>query len=552
MKLRSIFSLVGILLIVVVALVYTGRAQEPQNLSSYQSSSRSDMILIDGLESLGSLERPAVIFLHDLHTDAVEKQNKDCTACHLLVKEDPNLPKPERLSLKFKRLDDSDKQEVMNLYHSECMSCHKEMSDTAEKTGPVEACGECHIEDHELLSSRQSMELDKSLHFRHTEKIKDIESGEGDCKICHHEYNEKTKNLFYAKGKEGSCLYCHKTLTEENRISIKEASHLACIDCHRKNIANQKAASSDKNQVFGPTKCNGCHDSEQQQKIKKAEDIPRIKRDQPDTVLIQANLSEIDTKDPILRMSPVPFDHMAHEKYNDTCITCHHTSLDSCAKTCHTLQGATDGKDVQLEQAMHHLDSDKSCLGCHEKNQEDINCAGCHAPIQSTRMKGDAFCQACHMTPLPEASETKQKPEAIAARLLQSRTPVTEIYHDDDIPEIKIIGELSDQYKFVEFPHQKILNKLVDNIKDNKLATYFHTEKETICQACHHNSPASQKPPGCTTCHGKPFDKMNPTRPGLKAAYHQLCLGCHKEMQIEKPSPTGCTECHKEVGLPRL
>ena len=50
----------------------------------------------------------------------------------------------------------------------------------------------------------------------------------------------------------------------------------------------------------------------------------------------------------------------------------------------------------------------------------------------------------------------------------------------------------------------------------------------------------------------RPFDEKNLTRPGLKAAYHQLCLGCHEVMKIEKPSPTGCTDCHKEVGLPRL
>jgi len=440
----------------------------------------------------------------------------------------------------------------MDIYHSEFMTCHKEMAAKAEKTGPIEACGECHLEERKALSLREPMGLDKSLHFRHTEKNKDIKTGEGDCKLCHHEYNKKTKKLFYAKGKEGSCLYCHKTITEENRISIRQASHLACIDCHRKNLEQKKTESLAEEQVFGPIKCSGCHDPEQQQKIKKVEEIPRIKRDQPDTVLMQAVVQKGGTQESILRMNPVPFDHLAHEQNNESCIMCHHSGVDSCTRTCHTLQGSGDGENIQLEQAMHQTGTGRSCLGCHEINQEDKNCAGCHAPLGSARKQREAFCRVCHMTPLADSPESEQKPELIASKLLRSRTPIPEIYNDEEIPEKKIIGELFDRYKFVEFPHRKILQKLVENIKDNKLAGYFHAGKETICRACHHNSPAAKKPPSCTNCHGKPFDDINPLRPGLKAAYHQLCFGCHKEMGIEKPSPTGCTDCHKEVGLPRL
>jgi len=136
--------------------------------------------------------------------------------------------------------------------------------------------------------------------------------------------------------------------------------------------------------------------------------------------------------------------------------------------------------------------------------------------------------------------------------LLKSRNATIDTYDDEDIPENINIGELFYQYEPVEFPHRKIINKLVDNIKENKLANYFHTEKGTICQACHHNSPQAKKPPRCVTCHGKPFDEENLFRPGLKAAYHQQCIGCHTVMEIEKPRATGCTDCHKEVGLPKL
>ena len=37
-----------------------------------------------------------------------------------------------------------------------------------------------------------------------------------------------------------------------------------------------------------------------------------------------------------------------------------------------------------------------------------------------------------------------------------------------------------------------------------------------------------------------------PNRPGLKAAYHGQCRGCHKAMDLKKPLSTDCVGCHKE------
>jgi len=70
---------------------------------------------------------------------------------------------------------------------------------------------------------------------------------------------------------------------------------------------------------------------------------------------------------------------------------------------------------------------------------------------------------------------------------------------------------------------------------------------DTLCQACHHNTPAgAKKPPRCVNCHGKPFDDKQPNRPGLKAAYHGQCMSCHKAMDLKKPVNTDCVGCHKE------
>ena len=189
------------------------------NMSSApKAEGRADILVIDGLKSFGHLERPAVYFYHDKHTEALAKDNKDCSACHLKDKEGQ--------SLKFKRLEDKDKNTAMAVYHDNCIACHKETSQAGKVSGPT-TCGQCHVEDAAPVINRQSIALDKSLHYRH------VKAMDKKCEQCHHAYNEQTKKLYYDKGQEGACLYCHKENTEENRISIRLASHEACIGCHQ-------------------------------------------------------------------------------------------------------------------------------------------------------------------------------------------------------------------------------------------------------------------------------------------------------------------------------
>ena len=91
------------------------------------------------------------------------------------------------------------------------------------------------------------------------------------------------------------------------------------------------------------------------------------------------------------------------------------------------------------------------------------------------------------------------------------------------------------------------------------------------CRTCHHKWQGDEIIKGCTTaeCHDV---TVSPTRTGegasnpdlairyYKAGYHQLCIGCHKEIraqniQLEKshkelqevliiPGPTSCIQCH--------
>ena len=58
-----------------------------------------------------------------------------------------------------------------------------------------------------------------------------------DCKACHHAD---------AAGKEQKCSKCHADKTEGKKLSLKEAFHKMCKDCHTK-------------MAKGPAKCDECH-----------------------------------------------------------------------------------------------------------------------------------------------------------------------------------------------------------------------------------------------------------------------------------------------------
>ncbi len=71
--------------------------------------------------------------------------------------------------------------------------------------------------------------------------------------------------------------------------------------------------------------------------------------------------------------------------------------------------------------------------------------------------------------------------------------------------------------------------------------TDFHEimDKKLLCIECHHNSNEVRP---CVSCHGIPFNPEEISKLGLKAAIHQRCQGCHKEIF----TPDGCKLCHTQ------
>ena len=449
---------------------------------------------------------------------------------------------------KFNRLKDAGYDADKKLYHEKCIGCHQEKRDQGIKSGPLTSeCRLCHTQTPAYHSSVRPFGLNKSLHYRHViaDAIKSPkkEDKNENCGQCHHEYDKNLNKTIYIKGKEGTCRYCHKTEKADNARSFQIVAHEDCLNCHYQLKSDNKKA--------GPTDCVACHDADNQLKIETLEDIPRIRRNQPDAVLLSFWLKEAAQSEKPSRqfMQPVAFDHKSHEANTATCYSCHHQSMESC-NGCHTRTGPEKSKYTRLGSAMHSTESPisrSSCIGCHTQKLQDKNCAGCHSPISSKRF-ADTQCEKCHsinkklLEPIP--ADDKQTAKIAEAEINLWAAPQS-LVPEKEIPENVTIDIMTNQYEGAVFPHRKIVTALMTRIQDSDLAQHFHNGAQTMCAGCHHHSPASVMPPKCASCHGISPAPEPDGRPGLKGAYHGQCIGCHQEMGIEKPAATDCVSCHK-------
>jgi predicted CXXCH cytochrome family protein len=497
---------------------------------------RPDILMIDLQAIPGGEKMPAVQFLHDVHTQRV-KEKKNCSTCHL--------EKDQQFVFKFMRLDNGTTETDMAIYHENCIACHVKIEATGETAGPVTGdCRSCHKTQADVGSSRKPLAFDKSLHYRH-ESAKAIQPEDPqdnvNCSACHHTYDKSAQKTVYTQGEEGSCRYCHRKEKTKEAASIREASHQACVNCHQ-TLANQEKKA-------GPVECAGCHSAEAQAGIEAVTPVPRIKRNQPDVVLLASWLADqgLDAKKVAKQMDPVPFNHKIHEGANASCQSCHHETLKKCSQ-CHTEIGNQDGGHVQLAQAMHSRTSLQSCIGCHKEAQKDKNCAGCHAGMPDKPFT-EENCSRCHrldrstLGPWPMSKTAKTE---IAAAAIKASAGTAKKLADDQVPDKVIIDVLADQYEGAQFPHRQVFRSIESRIGDNGMAGHFHGEQATLCMGCHHHSPATLQPPKCAACHGDATKGPQDGRPGLMGAYHGQCITCHQKMEIKDPAATDCGKCHKE------
>jgi len=120
-------------------------------------------------------------------------------------------------------------------------------------------------------------------------------------------------------------------------------------------------------------------------------------------------------------------------------------------------------------------------------------------------------------------------------------------------PDTADLDALAEYYEPVEFDHAMHVDMLGD---DSCAACHHHTVGTQLvdenCQRCHENGGETDSA-ACIDCHPikrfsveylqtmeKDIHLYHLDKPGLKGAYHQRCLGCHKEMDVA----IGCQDCH--------
>jgi len=554
-------SLVSLALLIIIGstVLYSGWA----NVSGKQATGAAEpeeKIAIAHTEIFGVLERPPVIFNHSKHVETLQEERQGCETCHPYDKE-KNL-----IFFDFpKKVVGKDKDAVMNGYHTECIGCHTQRFREEKETGPI-TCMDCHIEGckpGEISFPR--VEFDFKLHADHEERLKEKEIKaleaanlkypivvkaskdqdprekelvekklERNCALCHHVYGkaegELVYEIVYGTDKAWSCLYCHEIgaprgptlatetrLTAERDLTIRKASHTRCLNCHLF-IADQQGE-----EESGPLLCSKCHTGKYRT-IAQLEKVPRPDVGQPETAFVNIEHA---------KLKGVFFDHSFHEKNNKTCRICHHETLNPCAE-CHTLVGKPEGQGINTADAFHNLFSEKSCVGCHRVKTSAKECAGCHI-LLVTQEPDKEICLLCH-------NGRREAPPAPAPLSVAGLDP-------EVVKEDVIIKQLEKQYEPAEMPHMDIIKELVEISNDSKLATYFHGNIQTMCEACHHRSYAAAEaekdsPPLCGNCHSVSSDPLDLNKPRLLAAYHRQCIDCHQAMKLEKPKK--CVDCHKE------
>lgn len=531
-------------------------------------------IVMAHVGSSPALERPAVSFDHDLHTKVL-KQTKaeDCGLCHVLKQTDTNLVNPEVKVFKFPKIDvdRTNKTAIMHAYHQACVSCHRKTTAESRKSGPdIGLCGKCHEKKPLIQTAVWAWDpvFNYGRHAKHVEALRQIRQPEelnvaqkvqvvGEvtdpnktCQVCHHVYKEDQKRLIYQKDTENSCKACHKAKDEKNARAMKSVAHAACVGCHMKLAEKVKAevvqqgrtelTEQDKKR-FGPVECKGCHGDHKELTPEEIVKVPRLVRGQKDMmdlslVATAAATGPAAQEKPSagavpVRMKVVPFNHKAHEPRAQFCNTCHHHSLEKCAN-CHTPAGdPKKGGGVSYERAFHKAEAKQACVGCHAEAKDSKKCAGCHQWMPNGTPASS--CAVCHRGP------SNGKVFEVA--------PTPPYQDKEKVPEKLLIKVLEKEYKPAEFPHLKIVNKLLTIANDSSLARFFHTPKDqALCSGCHHRTELQQaaaKAPTCGSCHNRPFDPNALGRPGLLGAYHRQCVGCHQAMD-QKPTALECVKCH--------
>jgi octaheme c-type cytochrome (tetrathionate reductase family) len=135
----------------------------------------------------------------------------------------------------------------------------------------------------------------------------------------------------------------------------------------------------------------------------------------------------------------------------------------------------------------------------------------------------------------------KQVPELVADVLMESSIE-RKLRLGPDAPDL---ADLKHRYLVLNSPLLKHPDEPFNDLYQP--VRFMHAKHADVigdCTTCHHYRPAAEgasETVKCSACHQEPFNPGLPDRLGLKAAYHQQCMGCH---QSEDKGPVDCIDCH--------
>jgi len=190
------------------------------------------------------------------------------------------------------------------------------------------------------------------------------------------------------------------------------------------------------------------------------------------------------------------FNHAAHTEYEADCEVCHHHSSEvekfPPCRECHGFPSDTITRPG-LKGAYH-----RQCMNCHRQMES-----------------GPLGCEDCHKS---------REPVSVSQKELAQK-----FVHDT-----MKLGHISQDFAEVVFNHK------------------LHVELSDNCESCHHHQKDYEVTPPCRECHNHAETEPGSKLLGLKDAYHEQCLNCHKSSTGKgKKSPLQCTDCHHSKNAPR-
>ena len=186
-----------------------------------------------------------------------------------------------------------------------------------------------------------------------------------------------------------------------------------------------------------------------------------------------------------------------------------------------------------------------------------------HTDIRYTRIRcPQRFLVGCMYVGIGMVLVLFQVPDALGStatrqeKALQragERVPqVHEVVHEDPVSRSLRLHRIGLSVKDIKQTYFVLNSPILKEREDRYAPVRFnhgqHAAGAADCSVCHHKRPLekvgfSPNPElvRCSACHQQSFSADFPERLGLKAAYHQRCIGCHER---EDRGPVVCVDCH--------